>query len=89
MGREFILNGNYKLWEGSTHDAIQLVDTVKSLKYNLRLKGTAKKLCNTRTFISTSYKWFILGIALELLHIYLYSYYRFLELVNIALNNFK
>ena len=30
-----------------------------------------------------------LGITLELLHIYLHSSYRILELVNIALNNFK
>ena len=56
MGREFILNGSYKLWEGSTHDAIQLIDTVEYSRYNLGLKDTAKKLCNTRTFISTSYK---------------------------------
>ena len=49
MGREFILNGSYKLWEGSTHDATQ------SIRYNMELKDTAKKLCNTKTFISTSY----------------------------------
>ena len=30
-----------------------------------------------------------LGIALELLHIYLHSSYRFLKLVNIALNDIK
>ena len=50
MGREFILDRGYKLWEGSTHGAIQ------SIKYSLGLKDTAKKLCNTRTFISTIYK---------------------------------
>ena len=31
MGREFILDRSYKLWEVSTHDAIQLIDTVESL----------------------------------------------------------
>ena len=30
IGRELILNGSYKLWEWSTHDAIQLIDTVES-----------------------------------------------------------
>ena len=62
---------------------------IKYIGYSLELEDTAKKLCNTRTFISTSYKWFTLGITLELLHIDLHSFYRFLELVNIALNNFK
>ena len=68
--------------------------TVERLKYSesqdtVESVDTAKKLCNTRRFISTSYKWFTLGIALELLHIYLHSSYRILELVYIALSNSK
>ena len=67
--------------------------TVERLKYSesytVESVDTAKKLCNTRTFISTSYKWFTLGITPELLHIYLHISYRILELVYIALSNSK
>ena len=65
--------------------------TFKMLKYGelQDTVDTAKKLCKTRTFISTSHKWFTLGITLELLHIYLHSSYRILELVYIAFSNSK
>ena len=73
MGREFTLNGSYELRKGSTHysantvEVIQFEDTVKYTginQYNLesneyiQLRDTAKKLCKTRTFISTSHKRF-------------------------------
>ena len=65
---------------------IQLnLNTVKTVEIEFwSLIDTAKKLCKTRTFISTSHKWFTLEITLELLHIYLHSSYRFLELVYVT-----
>ena len=75
---------------------IGVTNTVEILNYNelqdrhtVESLDTAKKLCKIRTFISTSHKCFTLGITLELLHIYLHSSYRILELAYIALDNSK
>ena len=64
-----------------------IVGVTNTVRYKdlIQLEDTAKKLCKTRTFISTSHKWFTLGVTLELPHNYLHSSYRFLELVYIAL----
>ena len=49
-------------------DTADTVGTSSRNKSGVRT-DTAKKLCKTRTFISTSHKWLTLGITLELLHI--------------------